>query len=72
MVGQAEPSLFEVLHSKPVSALCSLYHKSEEQWVREMQLKALTDELMFHKKCLNILQFINRTKQSFSHFIHVQ
>lgn len=29
VVGEAKPSLLEVLHSKPVSPLCSLYHESE-------------------------------------------
>lgn len=49
VIGEAKPSLLEVLHSKPVSPLCPLYHKSEGKWVREMPLKTLTDELMFHR-----------------------
>lgn len=30
MVGQAKPPLLKILHSKAVSALCSLYHKPEK------------------------------------------
>lgn len=33
MVGQAKPSLLEILHSKAVSALCSLYHKPEKKYI---------------------------------------
>lgn len=29
VVGEAKPSLLEVLHSKAVSPLCSLYHESD-------------------------------------------
>lgn len=39
MVGEAEPPLLEVFHSKPFSSLCSLYHKSVEEWERQAQLK---------------------------------
>lgn len=35
MVGEAKPSLLEVFHSKAVSPLCSLYHKSERENERE-------------------------------------
>ena len=38
VVGEAKPSLLEVLHSKPVSPLCSLYHKSEEEWVGDRRV----------------------------------
>lgn len=31
VVGQAKPSLLKILHSKAVSALCSLYHKPEKR-----------------------------------------
>lgn len=51
MVGEAKPSLLEVFHSKAVSPLCSLYHKSEgEKRAREIPLKTLTDQLVFHRK----------------------
>lgn len=49
MVGKAKPSLLEVLHSKPVSPLRSLYHKSEEKNRRDIRLKTLTDELKLHR-----------------------
>jgi len=32
VIGEAKPSLLEVLHSKTVSPLSPLYHKSEEKW----------------------------------------
>lgn len=46
MVGEAKPSLLEILHSKTFSPLGSLYHKPEEKEMRERQLKMLTDELI--------------------------
>lgn len=45
MVGEAEPSLFKVLHSKAVSSLGSLYHESGRETDEQGQLKTKTDGL---------------------------
>lgn len=60
MVGEAKPSLLEVLHSKPVSPLCSLYHKSEEKRVTEIPLKPWRMSSSFSKmfKYVTIFLFL--------------
>lgn len=55
VVGEAKPSLLEVLHSKPVSPLRSLDHKSEGKWVKET-LKTLPDSIYI--KYITILLFL--------------
>lgn len=37
MVGEAKPSLLEILHSKTVSPLCPLYHESEQNERRTIE-----------------------------------
>lgn len=38
MVGQAKPSLLEILHSEAVSPLCSLYHEPEKRQYSHMKV----------------------------------
>lgn len=45
VVGEAKPSLLEVLHSKAVSPLCSLDHESGRKTDERGQLKPSTDGL---------------------------
>lgn len=51
VVGEAKPSLLEVLHPEPVSPLRSLYHESERKMGEKniTYCKTLTDELIFRR-----------------------
>lgn len=58
VVGEAKPSLLEVLHPEPVSPLRSLYHESERKMGEKniTYCKTLTDELVFRRNVLNTSQ----------------